>query len=89
MIGISLTIQARHIDARRFVYSTRTDQLRSELDNIYELKNNKLKIINMYNYKVKIKYFSDKIYTNTDIETILQEISIFTDLENIISIIKQ
>ena len=42
----------------------------------------------MYNYKVKIKYFSDKIYTNTDIETILQEISIFTDLENIISIIK-
>jgi len=43
----------------------------------------------MYNYKVKIKYFSDKVYTNTDIETILQEISIFTDLENIISIIKQ
>ena len=42
----------------------------------------------MYNYKVKIKYFSDKIYTNTDIETMLQEISIFTDLENIISIIK-
>ena len=42
----------------------------------------------MYNYKVKIKYFSDKVYTNTDIETILQEISIFTDLENIISIIK-
>ena len=40
------------------------------------------------NYKVKIKYFSDKIYTNTDIETILQEISIFTDLENIISITK-
>ena len=43
----------------------------------------------MYNYKVKIKYFSDKVYTNTNIETILQEISIFTDLENIISIIKQ
>jgi hypothetical protein len=43
----------------------------------------------MENYKVKIKYFSDKVYTNTDIETILQEISIFTDLENIISIIKQ
>jgi hypothetical protein len=47
-----------------------------------------LKIIKMENYKVKIKYFSDKIYTNTDIETVLQEISIFTDLENIISIIK-
>ena len=42
----------------------------------------------MYNYKVKIKYFSDKIYTNTDIETVLQEISIFTDLSNIISITK-
>ena len=40
------------------------------------------------NYKVKIKYFSDKIYTNTDINTILQEISIFTDIENIISITK-
>ena len=40
------------------------------------------------NYKVKIKYFSDKVYTNTDINTILQEISIFTDIENIISITK-
>ena len=40
------------------------------------------------NYKVKIKYFSDKIYTNTDINTILQEISIFTDIEDIISITK-
>jgi len=40
------------------------------------------------NYKVKIKYFSNKVYTNTDINTILQEISIFTDIENIISITK-
>ena len=40
------------------------------------------------NYKVTIKYFSDKVYTNTDIETVLQEISIFTDLSNIISITK-
>jgi len=40
------------------------------------------------NYKVKIKYFSDKVYTNTDINTILQEISIFTDIEDIISITK-
>jgi len=40
------------------------------------------------NYKVKIKYFSDKIYTDTDIQTILHEVSIFTDLSNIISIIK-
>ena len=31
------------------------------------------------NYKVKIKYFSDKVYRNTDIQTILHEISIFTD----------
>ena len=42
----------------------------------------------MYNYLVEIKHFSDKIYTNTDIETVLQEISIFTDLSNIISITK-
>ena len=35
------------------------------------------------NYKVKIKYFSDKIYTDTDIQTILHEVSIFTDLSNI------
>ena len=40
------------------------------------------------NYKVKIKYFADKVYTNTDIQTILHEISIFTDIENIISITK-
>jgi len=40
------------------------------------------------NYKVKIKYFSNKVYTNTDINTILQEISIFTDIEDIISITK-
>ena len=39
-------------------------------------------------YNVQIKYYSDKIYTNTDINTILQEISIFTDLSNIISITK-
>ena len=40
------------------------------------------------NYNVQIKYFSNKIYTNTDINTILQEVSIFTDLSNIISITK-
>ena len=40
------------------------------------------------NYKVKIKYFADKVYTNTDIQTILHEISIFTDIENVISITK-
>jgi len=40
------------------------------------------------NYKVKIKYFSDKVYTNTDIQTILHEIAIFADIENIISITK-
>ena len=40
------------------------------------------------NYKVKIKYFSDKLYTNTDIQTILNEIKIFTDISNVISITK-
>ena len=40
------------------------------------------------NYNVQIKYFADKVYTNTDIKTILQEIEIFTDLYNIISITK-
>ena len=40
------------------------------------------------NYKVTIKYFADKVYTNTDIQTILHEISIFTDIEDIISITK-
>ena len=51
-------------------------------DNIYVTKNNNM------NYKVKIKYFSDKVYTNTDIQTILHEVAIFTDIEDIISIIK-
>ena len=40
------------------------------------------------NYKVKIKYFADKVYTNTDIQTILNEIIIFTDISNVISITK-
>ena len=42
----------------------------------------------MRNYNVKIKGFSNKVYTNTDIQTILHEISIFTDIEDIISITK-
>jgi len=42
----------------------------------------------MNNYNVKIKYFSDKVYTDTDIQTILHEVEIFTDLSNIISITK-
>ena len=40
------------------------------------------------NYNVQIKYFADKVYIDTDIQTILHEISIFTDLSNIISITK-
>ena len=40
------------------------------------------------NYKVTINYFADKVYTNTDIQTILHEIAIFTDLSNITSITK-
>jgi len=39
-------------------------------------------------YKVKIKYFSDKVYKLDNIHDILNEIKIFTDIENIISIIK-
>ena len=42
----------------------------------------------MNNYNVKIKYFSHKVYTDTDIQTILHEVEIFTDLSNIISITK-
>ncbi len=42
----------------------------------------------MNNYNVKIKDFADKVYTDTDIQTILHEIEIFTDLSNIISITK-
>jgi hypothetical protein len=38
------------------------------------------------NYKVTINYFADKVYTNTDIQTILHEIAIFADIEDIISI---
>ena len=40
------------------------------------------------NYNVKIKYFADKVYTNTNMQTILHEIAIFADIENIISITK-
>ena len=39
-------------------------------------------------YIVKIKYFSDKIYNLDSIEDIINEIKIFSDIENIISIIK-
>ena len=42
----------------------------------------------MNNYNVKIKYFSAKVYNDTDIQTILHEVEIFTDLSNIISITK-
>jgi len=56
------------------------------MDNIYVTRNQLNKSI--MNYNVQIKYFTDKVYTNTDIKTILQEIEIFTDLSNIISITK-
>lgn len=39
-------------------------------------------------YKVKIKYFSDKIYNLDNIQDIINEIKIFSNIENIISIIK-
>jgi len=57
------------------------------LDNIY-VNQLIIKINNNMNYNVKIKYFADKVYINTDIQTILHEIAIFTDIENIISITK-
>ena len=39
-------------------------------------------------YKVEIKGFSNKVYKLDNIQDILNEIKIFTDIENIISIIK-
>ena len=43
----------------------------------------------MKSYKVKIKGFSDKVYKVDNIQDILHEVIIFTDIENIISIIEQ
>jgi|TARA_Y100000310_G_C20200282_1_gene586567 hypothetical protein len=40
------------------------------------------------NYKVTIKGFSNKVYYNTTIEEILNEIRIFTNIEDIESIDK-
>jgi len=39
-------------------------------------------------YRVEIKGFSNKVYELDNIQDILDEIKIFTDIENIISIIK-
>ena len=39
-------------------------------------------------YKVKIKYFSDKIYYLDNIEDIINEIKIFSDIKNILTITK-
>ena len=39
-------------------------------------------------YKVEIKGFSNKVYKLDNIQDILDEIKIFTDIENIISIIE-
>ena len=43
----------------------------------------------MKKYKVKIKGFSDKVYKVDNIQDILHEVIIFTDIENVISIIEQ
>jgi len=40
----------------------------------------------MKNYKVTIKSFSDKIYQVDNVQDILNEIKIFTDIENIVNI---
>ena len=42
----------------------------------------------MKKYIVKIKYFADKVYEVDNIRDILNEVMIFTDIENIISIIE-
>ena len=42
----------------------------------------------MKKYNVKIKYFTDKVYEVDNIRDILNEVMIFTDIENIISIIE-
>ena len=39
-------------------------------------------------YNVTIKYFSNKVYTVDNIQDILNEVVIFTDIENIISIVE-
>ena len=40
----------------------------------------------MKKYKVEIKYFSDKIYKVDNIQDILNEVKIFTDIEDIVNI---
>ena len=61
--------------------------IQTKYDIIWIIYTNQLNNYNM-NYNVQINYFADKVYTNTDIQTILHEIAIFTDIENIISITK-
>ena len=40
----------------------------------------------MKKYKVEIRYFNDKIYKVDNIQDVLNEVKIFTDIENIVSI---
>jgi len=40
----------------------------------------------MKKYKVEIRYFNDKVYKVDNIQDILNEVKIFTDIENIVSI---
>ena len=40
----------------------------------------------MKKYKVEIRYFNDKVYKVDNIQDILNEVKIFTDIENILSI---
>ena len=42
----------------------------------------------MMKYILRIKYFTDKVYEVDNIRDILNEVMIFTDIENIISIIE-
>ena len=40
----------------------------------------------MKKYKVEIRYFNDKVYKVDNIQDILNEVKIFTDIENIVNI---
>jgi hypothetical protein len=40
----------------------------------------------MKKYKVTIKSFSDKVYQVDNVQDILNEVKIFTDIENIVNI---
>ena len=54
--------------------------------NIFQNLN--LKTVNMKMYRVEIKGFSNKVYEVNSIQNVLDEIKVFTNIENIVSIQK-